>query len=332
MNEQVKKYMPSSVHLYYVDYRDDLRDSVDLLQRCITNNDLYPLSENVYDFWDAPEKYYLDEIRAEMQRDDVEDLFDEYYDDIVDYLHDHDTSDPVDDLLRNTGDVTLYYDLGLELDCGWRTAFMCAPWQNESIASCAYKVRRKLGIKKDTPEAKKIEDILNNGGCGGSLRIYFKSGICDLISGQEYESGKDKKDFQQIHFKGKVALAVYNPNEGAGDFDYFDVDCTFPFLRDNLAISKTEKYHLESCFGMCGDWLDKCTQPQLSVEPLKKKRTIKKSPAAEMHKREAELDATFKAGGCTYGDMDIRRHRDVYYDNNIPCGQRCPHCGTFWID
>lgn len=332
MNEQVKKYMPDYVCLYYVDYRDSLDNSMGLVQDCISSNSLYPLSEEVYDWWDCPDEHYLDEIRKDMRNDGVEHLFEEYYDDIREYLAENDKSDPITDLLHNTNRFACFYDLGVELDCGWHEAFLCTPWRNESIASCAYKVRRKLGIKKDTPEAKQIYDILCNASYGGSLRIYFNGDVKSLISGNEWQDAKNKQDFQQIRFNGKVALAVYNPSQGAGDFEYMNIDRTFPFLRDNLVVSDTEKYSLEQCFGMCGDWLDKCVQPELSVEPLKKKRTIKKSPAAEMRKREAELDAVFKSGGCTAGDMDMSRHRDVYYDNNLPCGHHCPHCGTFWID
>lgn len=332
MKEEVKKYMPEYVCLYYVDYRDSLDNSKEIVQQCLTKNSLYPLSEKVFDWWDYPERYYLDEIKGKMEKDGVAHLFDEHYDDIIDWLRDNDKSTPVEDLLSNMGSITCFYDLGVELDCGWHEAFMCTPWRNESIASCAYKVRRKLGIKKDSPEAKQIHDILLNASYGGSLRIYFNGDIEGLISGDVYQSAEYKQDFQQIRFNGKVALAVYNPSEGAGDFEYITIDRTFPFLRDNLAVSDTEKYSLEQCFGMCSDWLNKCVQPELSVEPMKKKRTMKKSPAAEMRKCEAELDAIFKVGGCTAGDMDMSRHRDVYYDNNIPCGHHCPHCGTFWID
>ena len=332
MNEQVRAYMPEYIQLYYVHYNDNLNNQKALIQDCLAKNSLLPLSEKIFDYWGNPEEEYLNQIKEAMQRNNVEYLFDENYDDIVDYLHQHDQSTPVEDLLRNTRRITCFYDLGVELDCGWHEAFMCTPWRNESIASCAYKVRRKLGIKKDSPEAEQIYDILCNASCGGSLRIYFNSDIESLISGEAYENAENKQDFQQIRFNGKVALTVYNPNQGAGDFKYIKIDRVFPFLRDNLVISETEKYSLESCFGMCGDWLDKCIKPELSVEPLKRKRTIKKSPATELRKREAELDAVFKAGGCTAGDMDISRHRDVYYDNNVPCGHRCPHCGTFWID
>ena len=45
-----------------------------------------------------------------------------------------------------------------------------------------------------------------------------------------------------------------------------------------------------------------------------------------------KCDRVYASGGCTAGDMNMLRHRDVYYINNYPCGNKCPHCGTFWID
>ena len=138
-------------------------------------------------------------------------------------------------------------------------------------------------------------------------------------------------DFKQIQFKGKYAVAVYS-SCGSGDFEYLELDKTFPFTRDNLFTSDAEKYSLESCFGMCGDWLDDTATPFMSVEPLKKKTKIKKSGNIALFAQEAEYKRVFNAGGCSLGDMDIRRHRGVYYKNEIPCGSHCPHCGTFWVD
>ena len=59
---------------------------------------------------------------------------------------------------------------------------------------------------------------------------------------------------------------------------------------------------------------------------------LKESKNVARMKREAELNKVFREGGCTRGDMDMSRHRDVTYVNEIPCGWHCPHCGTFWID
>ena len=83
---------------------------------------------------------------------------------------------------------------------------------------------------------------------------------------------------------------------------------------------------------MCSDWLDKQAAPTFSMKLPKRGRQIKESKNAARNAQDAEYKRIFKAGGCSAGDMDINRHRGVYYDNNFPCGNRCPHCGTFWID
>ena len=293
--------MPDYVELYYVDYCDNLSQHQELLSECVNRNSLMPLSEQVFDWWDFPEKYYLDEIRQRMQEDNIDALFDSNYEDILDYLSANDRSNPVEQLLKNTGAQSCFYDLGLELDCGYHYAFMCTPWRNESPAAASYKIRRKLGIKKDSLEAEQILRLCKNASCGGSLRLYFKSDIVSLISGDKYEESTEN-DFQQIRFQGKVAVAIYNPNEGSGDFEYIAGSFTLPFIRDNISLSSADKYSLEECFGMCSDWLDRCATPILSVEPLKRKHNIKKSKIQEWRKNEKMLDATFKAGGCTHGD------------------------------
>ena len=330
MDERIKKYLPEHVNLYYVDYCSDLKEQITLLQDCIDTNSLIPLNDILDDWWYHPTEDYMKDIRIDMKNAGLEELFHEHYIDIEDWLFGHDESTPVEDLLRNTGSVTCYYDLGVELDCGWHYAFLAKPWRNESVAQCANKIRRKLGVKNGSADDKKIREMLESCTCGGSLRIYFPGHIENLISDHKYAEKTEKDDFKQIIFDGEVALAVYNPTEGAGDFCYISLNHSFQFVRENLVVSEIDKYDLESCFGMCGDWLDRCVEPTFSMLASRKKTNASKS--AELRKHEAELDAIYKAGGCTAGDMDMRRHRGVYYDNNIPCGHHCPHCGTFWID
>jgi hypothetical protein len=53
---------------------------------------------------------------------------------------------------------------------------------------------------------------------------------------------------------------------------------------------------------------------------------------AEM-KREKELDKHWKeTGHCTFGDMNFKRHKNLPYRNDFPCGNKCTECGTFFID
>ena len=116
MDERIKKYLPNYVQLYYVDYRNDLSDSIDLLQKCIEKNSLQPLGEAVCDWWDYPEGEYLDGIRKAMERDDLEVLYEENEEEIREWLWENDKSTPVEDLLRNTGGITFFYSLGI---LGW---------------------------------------------------------------------------------------------------------------------------------------------------------------------------------------------------------------------
>jgi hypothetical protein len=112
--------------------------------------------------------------------------------------------------------------------------------------------------------------------------------------------------------------------------DLARIKAKFPFVRENLIVSAMEKYSLEHIFGMCGDWLRDVHHPEMTY--TKSRAKVKKSGSAEKLSQEAKYIETFKAGGCTLGDTDMSRHRDVYYDNNFPCGHHCPHCGQFWVD
>lgn len=320
-------YLPPYVTLYFVNYDDDLRHSHELLQECLERNSLYPISEKIDEWWEYPEGYYIDDMKRLMEGDGVE-FEDDWVDDIREALWAKDDSDPVKDLLRNTGPVTMYYSLGVDID-GWHEAFLCEPWRGDSEAMAEYKMRRALGVKKGTKAAEQIANIVTNAPYGGEVRVYFAAHISDMLS-TEYDG--NAADYRTIQFKGEFAVALYNPTQGSGDFEYIELDFKKPFKRDDLAMSDVDRYSLEECFGMCGDWLHKADVPKLSFEGRKPRNAAQPSEAAKRRAREAEYERVFKAGGCTYGDTDFRRHRDTYYLNEVPCGTHCPHCGQFWVD
>ena len=76
-------------------------------------------------------------------------------------------------------------------------------------------------------------------------------------------------------------------------------------------------------------WCDS-TWWKTGMKPLKS--TMRKSRMSEHQKQEALYEKRFREGGCTLGDMNHKRHKNTYYINSFPCGTKCPHCGTFWID
>lgn len=318
-------FVPASVDLYHVDYMDDLSEHLDLINKCVQKNNIYPLSEAVFDWWDCPEKYYMEEIQKNMNKAGFGYIFDDYFDEIQEWLWDHDTSTPIKDLLRNTRNQVYFYDLGIEVD-GWHEAFLCRPWRGESEAAASAKIRRKLGIAKDSLMANRISSIVANASYGGHLRIYFECDLMDLLN-------LNGKDYRSITFKGKYNVAVYDPISGSGDYEPIELNCTFRFNRQNLFMSckDADRYTLEDCFGTCSDWCSDCDAPSLSMASSRK-GVCKTSSTAALSAKEAEYDRVFKAGGCTYGDTDIRRHRNVTYINEFPCRNECPHCGQEWID
>lgn len=323
-----RDYVDDRYYLYNVNYNDTLNDHKRLMQGCIDRNSLYPLSEEVYDWWEFPEEYELNEIERRMKRDDLYEEYEEAEDDIRQWLWDHDESTPIEDLLNNTGEFCYFYSTGIYLDCGWHEAFLAEPWQNESEEQAAEKICKLLGIEKGSKAADDIYLVCCQSN-GGELRLYFQSELENLISGEQYDEGKNKKDWQTIHFKGDVAVAVYNPHEGSGDYAVVNIDCEFPFIRENLQISQLEHWSIEECFGMYANWCNDTDTPTFSYNKPKGKSSVKKS---ETLAKEVKFEQVFKAGKCSFDDVNIERHRDVYYTENLPFGNKCPHCGRMWYD
>ena len=160
---------------------------------------------------------------------------------------------------------------------------------------------------------------------GGSLVIYFRQEIKSVIH-TEYEM-----DFSKITF-GSPNIAVINTGNGSGDSTYLKHhQCTFEFDRNNLFLERAIKYNYtyEVC-GMSSDWCD-----DTSVALTGRKKRIEEessNPILQQMKYDKACSEVYKKGSCTFGDMDIRRHRSVEYINSFPCGNKCSHCGTFWID
>ncbi len=325
MNATILPYIPSSVSLYYVDYRDDLDEHEELQQKCLQDNNLIPLYEKIDDwYWEQEAqncKEELDNIREKMSADGREEEFDAHEDEIRDLLYERNDTDPVTDLIKNTGTTNMFYSLGVEID-GYHNNW-CGSYRGESEAMACYKIRRALKLRKGQFDDR-ISELVENATYGGELRIYFNAMFNELINSEE------ENDFKTIRFHGDVVVAVADSRNGSGFDITLPLDITLPFKRDNLFVDSQVHYSYatEVC-GMCHNWCDS-TQWELGLKPIKK--SIKPSKMASHIEQEAKYTATFKAGGCTAGDMNMARHRDVYYDNNFPCGNHCPHCRTFWVD
>lgn len=318
------KYMPSYVDLHYVDYSDSLNEHLELLQKCVEKNSTDSLYDEVFDWWEYAEEPYLKEIERKMEKDDLLYEFVANINDIEDWLREHDKSDPVNGLLRNTSDQTMFYSLGVEVDGAWTHCFMYDHYDDEANEQSAKIIRDKLGIADGTDDAKLIMELCEEASYGGELRIYFKSDVQSLIT----EHGPEN-DWNIIHFKGKVCVAVWDNCNGAGYHVFVNIDKKFKFVRENLQISAcAEKYDYESSCGMCGYWLDDCDKPTFSFD----KRGADKVKISESLSKERVFKKVYSEGGCSFDDNVMDRHHGVYYRNEVPCGWVCPHCGRVWLD
>ena len=316
-------HVPKSVSLYFVDYNESLDEHEDLQEKCIRQNSMLPLDEESSEWYS---EQFTENLRAEM-RDIKESMekaglggeYVENEDNICDMLYDRNDTYPTEGLIRNTSTTTMFYSLGLEIE-GYQYG-KCHRSQSE--AYWCNRIRQILRLRKGQYDDRILE-MLMAAAYGGELRIYFNAMFNDLVSG---DSGQD---FRTIRFYGDVVVAIADSRIGSGDHTMLPIDITLPFNRDNLFVDSQVHYsYADEICGMVHDWCDS-TKWETGMKPIKKK--LPKSRMAEHQRQEAEYTETFRRGGCTAGDINISRHRGVYYTNDYPCGHKCPHCGTFWVD
>jgi hypothetical protein len=316
--EQVLALLPKKVSLYYVDYRDDLSESLDKVQAAI-HGDTEELDEIFMD-WDTWEsvKYVLNELKDDLQstfdieEDEAQDLLDEYEDELRDAIYNRDDSTPLKDLLRNTGSQVFFYDTGMEI--GGYTDDL-----KERLRDCKKALKILL---KNKEHDKHLEDMCCNASYGGRLVVYFNDDLDDWIN-------LDEK-LNTIHFSGNVTIAIINNGNGSGGDTAIRHSFSLPFDAENLFLDKTVSYSYtyEVC-GMSRDW---CDGTEVTLLTKKSKKKAEKSSINDHIEKEKRLDKVYKDGGCTFLDMKYTRHRNTTYINNFPCGNKCLDCGTFWID
>ena len=326
---QITALLPAYISLCYVDYREDLSYQIDSLQSCISENNWIKLYEELDDYFSECKQAGIDSYKKELEDDmmrtfqldkeKAEALVNEtYQEDIEEILYQMDGSDALKDLLKNTGKFSLFLDTGLQIDEGsW-----C--WTRGEQTQWLRKIKRKLKIESNTWDDN-IRRMLSQASYGGQLVVYFYGSVEELIM------DNSQKDWKSVFFTNPV-IAIINTGCGSGDDTCLQGHrFAIPFNRNNLFIDLYFKYnYVSSVCGMSQDWCEKSIA-SFSFNSVKGGKSGQ-SPLAEEALRDREYSLKYRQGKCTSGDMDITRHRDVYYRNDFPCGNKCPHCGTFWID
>jgi hypothetical protein len=324
----VASYMNKEYELMYVSgYDENLDAHLDLVQEAIQKQDMQPIDEEVWEWYFEQADSSVDEIvetlikevasSLDLDEEYVFAFFEEHRVEIEEEIHNRDKSNIERDLLRYTKNPAMFYDTGVYIDSS----------EYDSKAEVMSKVRQiKRALKipsKDKRYDNRIFIMICQASYGGRLVVYFCDDVEDYIN-----IGKCNR----IMFKDPMIAIIDNYNGSGDNTDLKLHSFSLPFDPANIFIDETLKYdYTHSVCGMYDNWCD-CTTVKFWNQKMGRPVKTEKSSLHVHNEVEEKLNKTFKAGGCTHGDMDMNRHRNVYYENNYPCGFHCPKCGTFWID
>lgn len=322
--ENVKdNYLQKSYELVYIDYRDSLENSYDKIQEAIQTRDLQPIYEET-DEWFIDSRYdsvdyILKELKEDLERDyedcengNIEKFIKDNRRELTEIILERDNSDPVKDLLKNTDNPVYFYDTGYEI--------VDSVFDEEAYQENIRSIEEAFKIKYDDYK-KEIDELIINASYGGRLVIYFREDVMKMINTEE---------FNTITFKNPVIAAINTYNGSGSDTILNDHEFSLPYDPSNLFVEETIKYNYTyAVCGMSDSW---CDSTDVSFSKENNGETIERSKLHAELGVEGLYNQAYKGGKCTFGDMDMNRHRNTYYDNNFPCGTHCKDCGTFWID
>ena len=127
--EVVESEMDAQYRLFYSDPMDNLNDYLDTVQECIeshSKNALYEVVDQISDY-QIDEAVYevMGALKTKLEEkgypaNEVDDFFSDYEGEIMDEIHVRDVSEPIEQLVNNTGldgQVCAYIDMTIGFDC-----------------------------------------------------------------------------------------------------------------------------------------------------------------------------------------------------------------------
>lgn len=100
MNPITKSYLSDSYEVYCVDYCDDI--DAPLMAKCLKNKDASTIWEQFYIADDMSVWHIANDIKERMTADGHAEIFEDDEYEIHDWISEHDTSNPIRDLCRNS--------------------------------------------------------------------------------------------------------------------------------------------------------------------------------------------------------------------------------------
>lgn len=211
--EWLEKEYPRGAELVYIDYRDSIEDAKQREELLQNPNESYSI---ILEDWytDAQYEridYILDEYKAQ---NDICELDEDMVEEMRDWLFENDTSTPIDDLLKNTGDEYLYYETGIGVGESWML-------DEKQIMKKAKKIALILNIDFEK-NSNALYELLGNGG-NGEVVILFEGNVRDFLDDAKY-----------IVFDRDYELCIMNRWSGSGHSVKIENNIYLDFKRERL--------------------------------------------------------------------------------------------------
>jgi len=311
---------PHGVDLVYINYDDRIEDT-GTIEEVITTGYAESFFEAHFE-WVAEAQWQsiecvTDETFTTEECEEIADN-DALRDAINDWCYEHDRGTPLEDLAKNTGDVWLFYDLGMgisEADCG-----------PEAYKSTARAIAKRLHLSWAKHRGDLIE--LVNNSYGGRLVVLWNDKLSRFL-GEITDKhitfndpflcimDRDQGSGYDVQIEGRLVVEfdrrLLHSDDGAAGYSYAREVCGL----------------IPGPYQINQGWTDKPGRWPVRLSPDTEEIVLAQSG---YKKQEARYDAEYKAGGCTFGDDNFRRHQETEYRNEYPCGTHCKRCGQFWID
>lgn len=329
--DDIVDLMSKTYTLFYVNYDDNLDESLETVQEAIQNQDWQPLDE-IFESWNMLDAewnsidYILKELQNDIERrfdiedDEAETLIETYKEELVEIIRDRDDSDFLKDLLRQTSNPVMFYETGLDVEFD-------VPFGTEKdLKECLKEIKKTLKIKLSNTTWDDDLEMMIQQGYSGHLVVYFTDDIRDYLM-------IDNK-MTHISFKNPH-VAIINNYNGSGDHCYLQGhEFSMPLNTKDIWLDKCVKYsYTYDVCGMYSNWCDN------TIVNFLKKRISKpivesnnSKTLREQQEKDRKYQSVYDSGKCTFGDMKYSRHRRLVYRNDFPCGSKCQDCGTFFID
>lgn len=307
-NWLTKEY-PYGVELEYVDYQNDL--DPDHIQELIKTGNI----EDSWDWFIEQRDQYTDDIIKEYEKDNNIKTNNEEKEFITEWCQNNDTSNSMKQLLKNSGHQLFYINT--------------IDFLEEDKSNCK-QIIKKYGHTKE--EKKDINFVLFEQSYDAPISFYFYADPQDVydaiyksksafiaIDGAYFSTISRDQGSNWLGKKGIFRIAIPKKNFIANVF--LDEAKGTGYGWGEIAGPSYDSYTEAGIFNSTAKLIK-----QHKYQIIKTEITEEQIQEQRFAKKWAET------GECSFGDMNIKRHKDISYENNYPCGNKCNTCGTFWID